>query len=133
MTKKLAEMDRDELLGLAQKLLLHLETTRAKLANARRDLPPNKEANDRHQKHKTAWGRTKDRMRTLLLRSLPHVPNDLAADIHHELDHLEFLYQKHAKARSTSKARRRERRRVALDSPPQPPNHASPLTCASPQ
>jgi hypothetical protein len=103
--KKLIDQNRDELLATCMRLV---EVIKQKS----RDLPPNKAANQRHQRHKLAWGKAKSRMVRLLNAALPHVPDDLAADIHYELDHQEMLWHKTRTRgkRNTSKNRRKVRR-----------------------
>lgn len=89
MSKKLTEMDRDELLVVVQALVKVLERKRTQHLP---DLPPNKLANARHQRMKQIWGRKKGHLLRLLNQALPYLPEELAADVKYQLDHDDYLY-----------------------------------------
>lgn len=108
--KKLVDMTREELLAKCQDLIAALHKKHQQLRELATDLPPNKAANDRHQKHKLAWGRTKKILLVLLDRCYEYVPAPLAEEVKYALDHAEFLYQKRVKADKTRKRMRAKRK-----------------------
>lgn len=93
-SKKLVEMSREELLEVCQKQSEVLARHR-KYASIP-DLPPNREANERHQRMKHLWGLKKKEYLLLLNRCTAHLPSDseLRKDIEYALAHDEFLHWK---------------------------------------
>lgn len=90
-SKKLVDMERDELLAVTLELV---EILKRKRGRHLPDLPPNKQANARHQRMKQIWGRKKSDYLNLLRRAVVFVPAELAAEIQYAIDHDEFLYQR---------------------------------------
>ena len=114
------DMTREQLLEKCNDLVEAIKRKHVQLDAIMIDLPPNKAANDRHQKHKAAWGQKKTRMLMLLSECRPYVGDDLQDAIDYELAHDEFLYQ-----RAMTKSQRRKEIKRAMKNQPQIPTAAS--------
>lgn len=88
MRKKIAEMDRDELLEVVWRLV---DSITAKVSH---DLQPNRTANKRHQYHKHVWGQKKLALLGLLHRAVEFCPPELADEINAVLHHEENHYHR---------------------------------------
>jgi hypothetical protein len=111
---KLSERSKEELIVVIQRLVEALHRKDKLLNEAREDLPPNKEANDRHQRAKHTWGRKKERMMSLLNECQQHVPAELSERIEDEFNHEEMLWHRRWKRKSNARTRRRARRKAVM-------------------
>jgi len=103
--KALTELTRGELLEKCLDLIEALHKKHEQLREAKRDLPFNKAANERHQLHKRAWGRRKAHLLGLLIEAQRLLEladkkgfiysKDIVSAIQYELDCGERDFQKH--------------------------------------
>jgi hypothetical protein len=102
--KPLTELTREELIDVCYKMATVIQK-QSKRFHERwlKDLPPCRRANERHQRHKRAWGKRKTRLMQLLSDCFPLIDSrhgNVLDRIKYELDLNEDQLQRRANRRN---------------------------------